>query len=252
MKRRVFYVVNLDRGRILALVLFVAGTLVLSFSTGYRFANTSEAASVNPSDSPEPEFREPQSFDDPRESTEDLSLNAVSESEDRADPAEKKSDNDRDSETRSDLALKSTEEPGSSRNQPSDKKSVTFSDIARKTDKPTQPEPKKEKPAPKPKPTPAKKPAPQKKEVVKKEAPRSEEKKPQKIYTLQMGAFSSRGAANRMAEQIRKEGMQPYVVTSGNLHLVRLGRSKTKSGLNAEEKKLRAAKFRPITVTVGQ
>ena len=122
MKRRVFYVVNLDRGRILALVLFVAGTLVLSFSTGYRFANTSEAASVNPSDSPEPEFREPQSFDDPRESTEDLSLNAVSESEDRADPAEKKSDNDRDSETRSDLALKSTEEPGSSRNQPSDKK----------------------------------------------------------------------------------------------------------------------------------
>ncbi|HBS06887.1 MAG TPA: hypothetical protein DEA96_18095, partial [Leptospiraceae bacterium] len=134
----------------------------------------------------------------------------------------------------------------------SNKNSVTFSDIARKNDKPARTEVKKEKPAPKPKPEPVRKPAPENKEVARKESPKKEEKKPQKMYTLQMGAFSSRGAANRMAEQIRKEGLQPYVVTSGDLHLVRLGRSKTKSGLTAEEKKLRAAKFRPITVTVGQ
>ena len=94
----------------------------------------------------------------------------------------------------------------------------------------------------------------QKKEV-KKEKPQPSEaqkpKKPARIYTLQLGAFSSRNAANRMAEQIRKEGLQPYVVTSGKLHLVRLGRSENKKGLSAQEKKLRAANFRPITVTVG-
>ena len=84
------------------------------------------------------------------------------------------------------------------------------------------------------------------------EVAKKEESKPQKMFTLQLGAFSSRGAANRMAEQIRKEGMEPYVVKSGNLHLVRLGRSKSQQGLSAQEKKLRDARFRPITVTVGQ
>ncbi|HBS03678.1 MAG TPA: hypothetical protein DEA96_01855, partial [Leptospiraceae bacterium] len=140
MKRRVFYVVNLDKGRILALGLFILGTLVLSFSTGYRFGNTSEAASVHPADeSLQPDFKEPQSFDDPTmdesDSTnpESLSLNSISEEE----PGKRTEDKDRkkgESDTRNDLALKSTEAPRPEKK--SNKNSVTFADIARKNDKP--------------------------------------------------------------------------------------------------------------------
>ena len=254
MKRRVFYVVNLDKGRLLALGLFILGALVLSFSTGYRFANTSEAASLH---EPEKQDQMPLAFDSPDSANpESLSLNHVSDDDngERNEPEKKQSDEkkgqtDRTSE---DLSLKPAQAPSTrkEKSRPESKNSVSFSDIAKKNETRDAPPVKKSEPARKP--APAKKPEASKKEPAKKEAPRKEPAKPAKMYTLQMGAFSSRGAANRMAEQIRKEGLQPYVVTSGNLHLVRLGRSKTKSGLDAEEKKLRAARFRPITVSVGQ
>lgn len=274
MKRRVFYVVNLDKSRMTAISIFAVGTLLLAFATGYRMGNSPE-----PSHS-EHATNEARAFDAEIEGREDYSLNAVpSDREASRQDREPESRETPEEESRTEslnsaeLSLKAADadDPVPAYKKP--RNSVTFSDIARQSDrKDTRPkESKKPSPAPaKQKPAPRKEPS--KEPIVKKKTPTQakppqkekkqtpaveekqvkKEKKPAAIYTLQLGAFTSRSAANRMAEQIRKEGMNPYVVKSGNLHLVRLGRSESRQGLNAEEKKLREARFRPITVTVGQ
>ncbi|MCB1167935.1 MAG: SPOR domain-containing protein [Leptospiraceae bacterium] len=262
MKKRVFYVVNLDKNRLLALSIFVGGTLVMAFATGYRFGRTDENLG--------PQQAQQSAFDNASQTPTTSSVDSDSLESDReeSDPLERR-------QSDSELSLKSASPDEEARpavkteskTEPSKKKkpeSVSFSDIARKQDDST---PRKKEPTPaykkpeKSKPKPANQVTEKKKTtkpspaaLVKKEtAPTQAKEKPRSgpIYTLQLGAFTSRGAANRMAEQIRKEGMQPYVVKSGNLHLVRLGRSEKESGLKEEEKKLRAAKFRPIKVTVG-
>ncbi|MCB1138491.1 MAG: SPOR domain-containing protein [Leptospiraceae bacterium] len=275
MKRRVFYVVNLDRARILALGIFAVGAFTLAFATGYRFGNTPDRLSEN--ERPAGLSDDPTAFDAPMEERntgedpETLSLSSQDVKKDD-EPDESAS---RDDETVSsrELALKAAnpEENGDTPAYRKPRNSVTFSDIARNNSSanPSR-EKSQEKPAPRKESKPSTLSKPQKQVSPSKPAPRAkpaekpvqtkkktevakkEESKPQKMFTLQLGAFSSRGAANRMAEQIRKEGMEPYVVKSGNLHLVRLGRSKSQQGLSAQEKKLRDARFRPITVTVGQ
>ncbi|HNJ05886.1 MAG TPA: hypothetical protein PLB73_16615, partial [Leptospiraceae bacterium] len=42
MKKRIFYVINLDRGRILVLSVLVTGFMLISFATGYRFGTATE------------------------------------------------------------------------------------------------------------------------------------------------------------------------------------------------------------------
>lgn len=84
-------------------------------------------------------------------------------------------------------------------------------------------------------------PAPAKKESATKGA--------RKTYSLQIGAFSSRAAGDRMAATLKKQGFHPYIVESRGKFIVRVGKSDTAKGLWKLETRLRKNQYAPMRVS---
>ncbi|MCR9145187.1 MAG: SPOR domain-containing protein [bacterium] len=70
-----------------------------------------------------------------------------------------------------------------------------------------------------------------------------------KTYSLQLGAFSSRAASDRMAATLKKQGFHPYIVQSRGKFLVRVGKSDTAKDLWKLETGLRKNKYAPMRVS---
>lgn len=68
----------------------------------------------------------------------------------------------------------------------------------------------------------------------------------ERILTLQMGAFSDQSSANRMAATLREQGFEPRVEKISGKWVVRLGRSQTRRGLWGLDARLREKNYRPI------
>ncbi len=51
-----------------------------------------------------------------------------------------------------------------------------------------------------------------------------------------------------MAEQLRGQGFEPVLRSSGDRHLVRVGRAGSRAELSALEQKLRARNYAPVRV----
>lgn len=81
--------------------------------------------------------------------------------------------------------------------------------------------------------------------------PIAETKTKPRSYSLQLGAFSSRAAADRMAGSLKKQGFHPRIETSRGRHIVRVGRSDTARGLWKLEQGLRQKKYAPMRVSTS-
>ena len=70
-----------------------------------------------------------------------------------------------------------------------------------------------------------------------------------KSYSLQLGAFRSEDAAQRMARTLRQQGFRPFIVRRGQTYLVRVGKSDAVAELWSLESRLREANYRPLRVS---
>lgn len=66
--------------------------------------------------------------------------------------------------------------------------------------------------------------------------------------SFQLGSFSSKDAAGRMTEQLKKQGFAPAIVQSNGKYMVRVGGS-GQEDLATLEKQLRAKNYSPIRVS---
>lgn len=279
MKPRVFYIVNLDRRRITVLAAAFSLITISAFSTGYFLAKENERPVYSRADTQNrPVYSREEAApvsgalvyhkSSSWAKQHDLDFDDIQESALLNEPfQENEEENDDESKT------KSTSSPGKEKTA----KSRPLSSLAVANVKPVENKPVvREKEQSQPKKAPVKK--EKKKEVEKKAQETSKKpapiykkektkpsvvldaapekkaavkKTPAKVYTLQLGAFTSRSAATRMADQIRKTGLAPYVLKSGKYHVVRVGRANKRAELYGPEEKLRQEKYAPITVEVG-
>ncbi len=82
-------------------------------------------------------------------------------------------------------------------------------------------------------------------------AARTEPQKTQesrRTHSLQLGAFRSRAAADRMAESLRSQGFRPYIQSAGDSHVVRVGRAASSQELSPVEDRLRSHNYAPMRV----
>ena len=70
-----------------------------------------------------------------------------------------------------------------------------------------------------------------------------------RTYSLQLGAFSSEAAADRMATTLKKQGFHPHIVKSRDRFIVRVGKSDTSKGLWELESGLRKNQYAPMRVS---
>ncbi len=79
--------------------------------------------------------------------------------------------------------------------------------------------------------------------------PRPSDKK--NVYQLQLGAFRSAGAAQRMVEELVRYGFSSQVNKRGNLHVVQVGKSTSSLGkIKGLEERLRNKDYFPLRVVL--
>ena len=290
MKKRIFYVINLDRGRLWILAILLVSTLLFAFATGFRVgqarANGMPGEQLSAaSDGAFEQLAELPPLDAESE-------NEIADNPDGADgEAELSANLDRDgadSESGSRLSLaneSSSERSGRSPFEIDDRRERSTPEPVRRAQpepdvikkKQTQSAPKKSTNAERksertPAPSADKKLAQKKSETkqnprsallesgseklrmsniskAKPKSPTVDEQKSTRTYSLQLGAFSSEGAANRMAATLKKQGFHPYIVQSKNRYLVRVGRSDSAKGLWPLESGLREKQYAPMRVS---
>jgi cell division septation protein DedD len=62
-------------------------------------------------------------------------------------------------------------------------------------------------------------------------------------YTIQVGAYGNRGTAAGVQTRLREQGLEARIVTSGNLHRVRIGRFATRDRAEQDAARVKAAGF---------
>lgn len=279
MSRRVFYIIHLDKTRIFSLFVIGAGLLLTAFATGYRLAgpgslvslpgmnrkqevSSRDAAGEKIDNTSEPTSREDQSSP-PKETSKEAGL------DDRDQPL---------------LAAKDAtrHEPATGNSQPEhvnlldsalppDGKDLKpyrkinpdadeIKDEASQGKKPSRKLQKKERSGK----------ADRKKESEHRERTKKKKKAPAKeadneaspsssdrakeglakkeLYVLQLGAYQSRPAALRLAEQLGKQGVPAHVIKIGNIHAVRTEKKGDLEEMATLEKKLRSLNFSPVNV----
>ncbi|MEQ9363194.1 MAG: SPOR domain-containing protein, partial [Leptospirales bacterium] len=88
-----------------------------------------------------------------------------------------------------------------------------------------------------------------KSEKTKAADPTVRENSARKVYSLQIGAFSSRAASERRAATLQKQGFHPYIIESRGKFIVRVGKSDTAKGLWKLETGLRKNQYAPMRVS---
>lgn len=265
MKKRIFYVVNLDRGRILTISFIFTGFLIIAFVAGYRLGHIGESVGIQPGNIEEiqPESSLSMAEFAGRLNNEDESSQTSGDSETEK-PTGKSiphfQPDDTDKEAGDQISFDPIESPRQKEN-----KKPTSSDSTRKSaGKFKKEEKKKEKSTQTSKrqnPRSAvlasnevrlsdvgsssngkKSSSPKKESTERKNTKPSSESRndSSKTFSFQVGAFRDTASANRMADQLKKDGFSPFVVHAGNFYTVRVGKEKEKKdlyGLEAELKK---------------
>ena len=69
-----------------------------------------------------------------------------------------------------------------------------------------------------------------------------------RLFRVQVGAFSVRANADRMADRLRKDGYSPFVTTTGNLHRVQVGAFSVRANAQRLEAELKGKGYDTIIV----
>ena len=251
MKKRVFYVINLDRSRILTLAALLSGFLVISFLVGYEIGNSTALPPGMPGDS---------DFQFPRNGTgsdlADASSTEDSSSRHSSGESETASRERIDSDPVKGIPLRSLSEvvlPLDRRNRQESQSENSRQSGQTQDRKKDGPERKDQSDSTgstpgKSKSKKERSPVLKKKDSIrlanvddgKKETAPSPANR--KKYSFQVGAFSTDTAASRMIRQLKSEGFDPYTVPSGGKKLVRVGKASNRAALNSLEKKLEEKK----------
>ncbi len=279
MKKRVFYVINLDRSRILVLSVLVTGFMLIAFATGYRFGSSSE---------PRRDLGAQEVFMDPARQGLDRSIaspeNSLAQPDAKPDakPADKPLADPqparRDREEPSEVKPRAQEKKPEARPQVRPNRAAPHRETAQKSEDKKEKADKRnpEKPARvsdrarSEKPAPAKpvkenrdraaktesKPNPQAKKDQKdrssavlepEHSMRMSDAAPAQNRSFQLGSFSSKDAASRMTDSLKKQGFSPSIVQAGGKYMVRVGNS-SRDDLAQLEKQLRAKNYSPVRV----
>ena len=70
-----------------------------------------------------------------------------------------------------------------------------------------------------------------------------------RIYSLQVGSYSSKSGAHNVAARLKKQGFYPYVSRAGKHYKVSVGRNSNRRQLLGLNKRLQSKKYRPIIVS---
>lgn len=270
MKRRTFYVVNLDRGRIFTLCVLTISFLVVAYATGYRMGRKHpeppDYAQLQPQSDPlrssvlmQDELRTDVDPSVPPLSGEPAGMSTslvegnpgLPESAPRmeaaalAPPAEKR-------ESTTPLPLEEK------RNRIGDVvKGKAEVEQAKKEARPAREKKTTRKKEPARKPVAMKNTrSPEKENVGITEKPEgttfrnTAQGKEAGYHALQIGSYYSEKAASSMSDTLRKQGFHPYVEQSNGKYNVRLGRSTTKEGVGQLEKNLRSKFYDPVHVKI--
>lgn len=246
MKKRIFYIINLDNRRIAFLSVILTGILAIAYATGYRMGRS------NP-EIPESNLSGLQiEKSNIADSHTDLD-NIVQENSDEKNIAFKGIPLPEPENTTS---LKSSEKVNIAQ---ADKASIDN----RSTSESTSPKPLKRETGPdKKRESAAKKPVNPRTAVLnesgsiklsdispsasssnkrnnKTSPPANAANERQKFYSFQMGAFKSEKAAERLLLSLKQDGFAPYIKKTGNLVVVRVGKSSARKGLWSLEAKLK-------------
>lgn len=74
-------------------------------------------------------------------------------------------------------------------------------------------------------------------------------KRGEREYSLQLGSFSSRDSAFRMASSLKRQGFNPYVYRSGGKFAVRVGKTDRPGHLETLEQRLRRKRYSPMRIS---
>ncbi len=274
MKQRVFYVLHLDRGRIWVLATLFVSTLLFAFATGFRVgaARSPESTAV------------PQATLDLGE---DTSLRALGTEEEPGadgtlmdDESDLTAHNDGEIDDPAPAGSVAEEEVASrkdSESKPGERRAeeqrrlaalrAAAEEAERKSRQERQTASNEKKPATNPRSAlldssgsvkmanVSKSPRTSETESARDREPgntqraEASKERQRKTHSLQLAAFRSKSAADRMIETLKKQGFHPYIVKSKNIYLVRIGRSDSAKELWAVESKLRDKKYSPMRVS---
>ena len=67
-------------------------------------------------------------------------------------------------------------------------------------------------------------------------------------YTLQVGAFNNKETADRMKLQLAKDGFNAYIISKGDQHRVRVGRDMNEEKMITMESQLKSKKFGSVRI----
>lgn len=236
MKKRIFYVINLDRSRILTLAAFFSGFLLLSFITGFYLGHLSGGPQGGiQSDDPFSELIPP-----PHSGNPELSMNSE---EAESGPSSRESTPPPRTTTPEvkGIPLRSLAEPVVQE----EKSSSTTRSIEKQTEKKSDRKENETKPSKNETPLLRKKPSlklanvSDSPEPEKKREPAKPAGATKRVYAFQLGAFTTESAANRMLETLKQEGLKPYQVSGAGKKFVRVGKGSSRSDLGGIEKKLK-------------
>ena len=262
MKKRIFYVINLDRGRIMTLLILFGAFISISFISGFHMGKTSSGMPLYSADGEvsylnEKNYGIPMDHSQPSQSLlsgngESLTRISGMEEPEKNKPAQKEP-----------AAEKKSSSKPAARPAPKPVPKVKKEPVTIKTasKKPSPPPVKKTSTAPT---------AKSKSEISRTTAQpqKSPEQNPRSPllgadniklsgadaasssaasnnvkYSLQIGAFNNNETAQRMKNQLSNEGFNAYVVSHGSHYKVRVGKSMDTKALESMETRLKSKKF---------
>lgn len=275
MKKRVFYVVNLDRSRILVLGVLITGFLLISFATGYRFGNT--GSGIENRDLGAMQAQEEALMDPSRQGldrslpADEPSLQAPAPSPERRERSAPEPGPSAPARDREPKQENRTRRPASVREEKKERTSQSSRQPAKREEKevrrPARTEPKQaarrdqrakaepEKRRDPPKQTQAVKLEPEKSmrmsNAAGDRAPEEPQASPARaMRSLQLGSFASRTAADRMDAQLKKQGFESAVVSVRGKFAVRVGRSASEADIARIERQLKQKNYNPVRINL--
>ncbi len=235
MRTRVFYVINLDKSRILYLTVIFTGLLLIAFATGYRMGTASAPPAAMPEPLTEKSESDPSDFPEmqpvPEEAARESSWFSLffPETTEPEKPASLSFTED-DPKSFREIALnrddEANEEPEQVSDTPNpraallDSESLSLSNIA---------------------------PGPATDTKIKKPAEETQERKPASDnyrYSFQIASFKDRSKAEAAAEKLRKDGFDPFIEETSGKFTVKTGRADSRRDLWNLESRLKKKDYR--------
>ena len=275
MKKRTFYIVNLDRNRIMVLSIVFIGFILIAFATGFRFGKPI-GNSVTDASSPRSYAnlnQEPKNENEPGKSIYSINQDKPSSPTDVGNRREENLDSMVDDSLKRDrrqvndsIALskqldvkesKKTAHKRHKRNksEAEPKKKRNSRPISHRSDRDLNDDGKKRQ-DPRTALLDVKKRKFRNTSTREPVAPSTSSAKEDKnpadkdLYSLQIGSFSYKKSATRMAEQLKKQGFHPQVNRVGKSYRVIVGRTSKPKELFSLDKRLRKKNYAPVRINL--